>query len=69
LAAYDNDIEPLVSELIVTMKLPSESLASAIFQSLEEETYAISKLLSFQVDGEQLYLFDPDTELALQPIF
>lgn len=61
------DMEPLVSESIVTMKLPSGSLASAIFQVVDEEAYAIGKSLAINVDGEQLCLFDPDTETALQP--
>jgi ABC-type sugar transport system ATPase subunit len=61
------DIEPLVSEMVVTMKLPSGTLASAIFQGMDEDYYAKGKQLSIQVDGEQLCLFDPDTEVALRP--
>ncbi len=61
------DVEPLVSELVVNVKLPSGALASAVFQGVDEENYVVGKPLSIQVDGEQLCLFDPDTEVALIP--
>jgi ABC-type sugar transport system ATPase subunit len=59
------DVEPLVSELIVTMKLASGLLASAIVQGVDEENYAPGKALTIHVDGEQVCLFDPHTEQAL----
>ncbi len=61
------DVEPLVSETVVTVKLPTGALVSAVFQGVDEEYYAIGKPISIQVDGDQLSLFDPVTEKALLP--
>jgi len=62
------DLEPLVAELIVMVKLNGGPRASAIFQGVDEDLYAPGKSLTLQVDGRQLCLFDPQTEQALQPL-
>ncbi|NMB68980.1 MAG: ABC transporter ATP-binding protein [Chloroflexi bacterium] len=67
LEAVVEDVEPLVAELIVLLKLPGGPRASAIFQGVDEELYAPGKALTLQVDGRQLCLFDPQTEQALRP--
>lgn len=59
------DVEPLVGDVIVMLKIAPQVSISAIFQGVEEELFEIGNRLHVGIDSEQLCLFDPDTERAL----
>ncbi|MCB9134362.1 MAG: ABC transporter ATP-binding protein [Anaerolineales bacterium] len=59
------DFEPLISEIVVTLRLDEGVTVSAIFQELEEDQVQIGNRMQMYVDSEQIALFDPETELAL----
>ncbi|MBZ0275379.1 MAG: ABC transporter ATP-binding protein [Anaerolineae bacterium] len=57
--------EALVGEVIVMLKIDETTSLAALFQSVEDPDYAIGGRLRVGIDGEQLCLFDPDTEVSL----
>lgn len=59
------DFEPLISEIVVTLRLADGVTVSAIFQELDEDQVQIGNRMQMSVDSEQISLFDPETELAL----
>ncbi len=50
------DFEPLISEIVVPLRLAEGVTISAIFQELDEDQVQMS------VDSEQILLFDPEME-------
>ncbi|NWF70588.1 MAG: ABC transporter ATP-binding protein [Chloroflexi bacterium] len=63
-AEIENE-DALVGEVIVVFKLAAGPSFAALFQILDDTTFAIGDRIHLQVDTEQLCLFDPDTEQAL----
>ncbi len=60
-------VEALVGEVVVSLKLDSGESLSALFQGMDEEQFAAGDRLRAGLDVEALCLFDPDSELALNP--
>jgi ABC-type sugar transport system ATPase subunit len=58
------DIQPLIGETIVTLKVGSQTWLAAAFQETDE-ALAPGDALNVGVDVDQIRLFDPDTEQAL----
>jgi len=58
-------VEPLVSEIIVALKLAEGIFANALFVNVDETLFATGARIRVGVDGSQLCLFDPDTEQAI----
>jgi len=60
---YVEDLEPLVGETIVTLKI-GETLLSGIFQEVDEALNP-GERINVGIDSDQISLFDPLTEQAL----
>ena len=60
-------VEPLVSEVIIGLKLADGTTVSGIFQGVDETDLLPGASMRVGVDSSQLCLFDPETEQALQP--
>jgi ABC-type sugar transport system ATPase subunit len=59
-------IEPLVSEIIVALRLSETVIVSAIFTGVDENELEVGAPLTVGIAGGQLSLFHPATELALK---
>ncbi|MBA4399469.1 MAG: glycerol-3-phosphate ABC transporter ATP-binding protein [Anaerolinea sp.] len=59
-------VEALVSEIIVALKFNDIVHASAVFTGVDESELDIGSRLRVAIDGGQIRLFDPETELAFQ---
>ncbi len=60
-----DDVEPLIGETAVTLKLPSGQTLSAVFQETGGEVIAPGDVLHAAIDADCAVLFDPDSEQAL----
>jgi ABC-type sugar transport system ATPase subunit len=58
------DVEPLVGEMVVSIKLGNNTYLSALLQEDDEEIVP-GQHMSLNLDLEQVRLFDPDTKQAL----
>ncbi len=59
------NLEALVGEISVDMKLASGIRLSALFQTFDDSAFVVGNRLRLSMDTERLCLFDPDTEQAL----
>lgn len=58
------DLEVLIGEIVVTLKVGADTRLAAVFQEADEEL-VVGEPLEVALDAEQVCLFDPDTEQAL----
>jgi ABC-type sugar transport system ATPase subunit len=59
-------VEPLVSELIVTLKLAGGLLVNALFVNVDEALFQPGATLTVEVAAAPLCLFDAETEQAIE---
>lgn len=58
-------VEPMVSEIIVALKLAEGIFVNALFVNVDETLFETGARLQVGLAGGQLCLFDPDTEQAI----
>ncbi len=59
-------VEPLVSEIMVSLKLPGDPIINALFVNVDESLFQPGALLTVGVAGALLCLFDAETEEAIE---
>jgi len=58
-------VEPLLGEIIVTLKLPADLLVNALFVNVDETLFQPGAPLTVGIAAGPLCLFDPETEEAI----
>jgi multiple sugar transport system ATP-binding protein len=67
-SAQLEDVEELVGEAVVTLKLGASTLLTALFRAEDMATLAPGQVLRVGLDGDRIRLFDPDSEQALASV-
>lgn len=65
LEAEVENVDALIGEVVVTMRLPSGNKVVALFQGMDETPFGEGSRLRLSADSDQFCLFDPETESAL----
>jgi len=60
------DVEPLIGEIIVTLKLSDNATFRALFQEGDEAFPEVGDNIKIGIDTQTLNLFDPESELAIK---